>query len=217
MCDGCAPRPSTDTPQQAPLERAEAMHRRIGRLVALERRATRELAISLAQVQQARLHRQLGYARLGEYGEQAFGLSASKTRQLAQLGRMLPDLPTLDQAMGSGALGWTKARTLLPVLDAGNEAEWVERALTLTNRELEDQASRCIRGDQPPDRDKEYEPPRHVWTSIRMDAYHFERLMQATARSAIISETSCTMSVHAPTGAHTTLEISSRSAAPTTT
>ena len=185
MSDCSAPRPdpdpSSENTEPAPLEQARILHERIGSLVKLERQVARDLAISLARMQREKLHRELGYARIGEYGDQALGISASKARQLAQLGRMLPDLPTLDRAMRSGVLGWTKARTLLPILNSDNEAAWVERALSVNSRELEDQAANAIRGDETPDGDDEFEPPRHVWTSIRLDAYHFERVMQATA------------------------------------
>ncbi len=176
MCDSCAPRPPSNEQQ-----RAAALHQRIQQLVRLERRAMRELALGLARMQRDKLYRQLGYAGLVEYGEQAFGFSPSKTRQLALLGRKLPDLPTLDQALCSGALGWTKARTLLPILTPENEGAWVERALAVPNRELEELVCRAEAGDAPPDPDEDWPDLNYVWTRMRLEPLHFERLMKAVA------------------------------------
>jgi hypothetical protein len=177
MSDSCAPKPpSSDT-----RERALATHQRIQALVQLERRAMRELALALAAMQADKLYRQLGYAGMVEYGEQAFGFSPSKTRQLALLGRKLPELPVLDQAMCSGALGWTKARTLLPILSADNEEEWIERASEVPNRELEEQVSRAQLGAAPPDPEEDWPDLNFVWTRMRLEPLHFERLMKAVA------------------------------------
>ncbi len=177
MCDSCAPRP----PSNEQLQRATVLHQRIQQLVKLERRAMRELALGLARMQRDKLYRQLGYAGLVEYGEQGFGFSPSKTRQLALLGRKLPELPTLDQALCGGALGWTKARTLLPILTSENEGAWVERAPAIPNRELEELVCRAEVGDVPPDTDEDWPDLNYVWTRMRLEPLHFERLMKAVA------------------------------------
>ena len=184
MSDSSAPRPlpvtKAGSPAPSPAEQAQALHDRIGQLVKGQRRADRDLALSLARMQADKLHQHLGYARLAEYGQQALGFRASKTRQLARLGRMLPDLPALDVAMRAGALGWTKARTVIQVATPQTVEAWVLRALDLTSRELEDQVARTIRGDLPPDDPEEdWQPPRYVWARFRLDPYHFELLMKA--------------------------------------
>ncbi len=177
-----APPPSAETgagPQ--PREQAAQLHACICQLVRIERHAMRDIAIGLAAMQRDLLYRELGYAGLVEYGEQAFGFSPGKTRQLARIGRLLPDLPALDAAMRSGALGWTKARTIGQVVSPETEQAWVERSLQLNSRDLEELVARSSEGDAPPDPAEEWEPPRYIWARFRLDPFHFERLMQALA------------------------------------
>jgi hypothetical protein len=142
----------------------------------------REIALGLAEMDGTRLYRELGYAGLVEYGEEAFGFQPGKTRQLARVGHKLPDLPVLDMALHSGQLGWTKVRTIGQVATPETEQAWVERALKTTSRELEELAVETLPGKPPPDPDEGIEPPRYVWARFRMDVYHFERLMQALAQ-----------------------------------
>ncbi len=182
VADPQAPPPFTEgSDNSSPSAQAAALHARIRALVRIERQALREIAVGMAAMQRELLFRELGYAGIVEYGEQAFGFRPGKTRQLARLGRLLPDLPVLDAALRTGALGWTKARTVGQVATPETEGAWVERALQLNSRELEDLVSRASMGDEPPDPAEEWEPPRHIWARFRLDPFHFERLMQALA------------------------------------
>ncbi|MFH1465903.1 MAG: HNH endonuclease signature motif containing protein [Pseudomonadota bacterium] len=183
MLDPATAAPGTTPAQSLAEAQAQALHTRLQALVRLERRAVREIALALAEIQQGRHYRALGYAGLTEYGEQAFGFCSGKTRQLARLGRLLPDLPALDAALCSGALGWTKARTLAQVATPVTEAAWVARALQVDSRELEELACRACAGEAPPDGAEDWEPPRWVWARFRLDPLHFERLMQALAQA----------------------------------
>jgi len=160
-----------------------ALHEHLRALVRTERRAMRELALALAAMDRDRLYRPLGYAGLVEYAEQALDLGPSKARQLVHLGRRLPELPALDAAFSGGLLGWTKARTLVQVVTPATEAEWVARALTVSSRELEEQACRANPGDAPPAEQPDPEPPRYLWARLRLDPFHFERLMHALAQA----------------------------------
>ncbi len=180
MCDSCASHfDDSPTPQADLREQAQALHQRIGLLVQLQRRAARELALSFDRMAAGGLCRELGYAGIVEYGVQCFGFSPSKSRQLERLGRRLPDLPVLDNAMCEGALGWTKARTLIQVVTPETEEVWVERAIGLSNRELEEQVARSTHGDDPPEPEDDWEPERYLWLQARMGPLHFQRFMRA--------------------------------------
>ncbi len=157
--------------------RADKLHKHIRQAVLVERRAMREIALGLAELQREKLYRQLGYASLVEYGEQALGFMADKTRQLARIGRCLPDLPVLDRAFGHGIIGWTKARCVVQVATAETERAWVERALQVNSRDLEDLVASTCHGKPPPELEEDWNPPRHVWARFRLDPFHFERLM----------------------------------------
>ncbi|MFH1466703.1 MAG: hypothetical protein ABIO70_20120 [Pseudomonadota bacterium] len=182
MLDPCPPSVGQADPTTAPPD-PNALHARLCKLVQTERRALRELALGLAAMDRDRLYRPLGYAGLVEYAEQALDLGPSMARQLARLGRRLPMLPALDAAFAGGALGWTKARTLAQVVTPATEAGWVARALTVSSRELEEQVCRVHPGDRPPEGPPDPESPRYLWARLRLDPFHFERLMHALAEA----------------------------------
>jgi hypothetical protein len=122
MSDSCAPPPGTSEhapPKPQSSQQAQTLHRHIAHAVLFERQAMRVIALGFAAMRKDRLHRELGFAGLVEYGQQCFDFSPSKTRQLALVGRRLSDLPVLDQALASGQLGWTPESTeKLPVAGA---------------------------------------------------------------------------------------------------
>ncbi len=108
MCDNCIPdSPASSgrrtaaesaTPASNPLTPAERLHERLRKAVQIERRAIREIALGLAEMNRTQLYKELGFAGLAEYGEQAFGFSSRKTQQLALLGACW-DEPTIDDDM----------------------------------------------------------------------------------------------------------------------
>jgi len=176
---GAEPR-AGDAP--AAREQALRLHRQLAAAVLTERRAIRHIALGLAQMERTRGFRELGYAGLAEYGEQAFGFGTGKTRQLARLGRKLAKLPVLDRALATGALGWTKARTVAQVAAPETEEQWVAIALAQSSRELEDLAWRHHEGQPPTDPRDEVDPPRYVHARFLMQIDHFELLMRALTR-----------------------------------
>ncbi len=173
--------PESAASAKSPRDRADQLHKHICEAVLVERRAMREIALGLAELQRDQLFRQLSYASLAEYGEQALGFMADKTRQLARIGRHLPQLPVLDQAFRCGILGWTKARCVVQVATAETERAWVERALQVNTRDLEDLVAGTCHGKPPPEPEEDWSPPRHVWARFRLDPFHFERLMHVLA------------------------------------
>jgi hypothetical protein len=57
-------------------------------------------------------------------------------RSLAQVGDAFRRSPSLEEALASGTLAWTKVRLLASVLRTENEAEWIARAKRLTAEQL---------------------------------------------------------------------------------
>ena len=163
-------------------ERALQLHRQLTAAVLAERQAIREVALCLAEMDRTRGYHELGYAGLAEYGERAFGFGTGKARQLARLGRKLPELPGLDRALATGAVGWTKARTVAQVATPETEDQWLAVALAQSSRELEDLAWRSHEGQMPSDPREEVDPPRYVHARFLMQMDHFELLMRALTR-----------------------------------
>ncbi len=95
---------------------AQELDERIRQVHAKLCRAERDLALLLAELADKRHFLDLGYANICDYAETKLQLKARKASALVRIGRALPDLPRLDEALASGALSWTKARELLSVI-----------------------------------------------------------------------------------------------------
>ena len=130
--------------------RARQLHEALQEARADHRRAEHRLAGLLAELDTARVFLELGYGSYHAYARAELYLTTRQARALLQLGRALPGLPELDAAFASGRLGWTKARELLRVVTPETCGAWVERAATLTSRELERYVHAALRGDLPP-------------------------------------------------------------------
>jgi hypothetical protein len=78
----------------------------------------------------------LGYARLSDYSAERLGLSARWVRSLALVGKAFSDYPRLEEALASGALGWTKVRLLASLPPGEDEVAWLARASQVTAAEL---------------------------------------------------------------------------------
>jgi len=163
---------------------AEALHARILEAHAAYRRSERDLALLLAEMGRERLYLTLGYGSLRDYGEQVLELSPRKTAGLAALGRQLPELPVLDAAFCAGEIGWTKARELLRVVTPDNEAAWVDRAKSVTSRDLERHVAAARPADEPGD--DPLKGPSRVRLAVEMDAVEAEqvRIVLAAIRAA---------------------------------
>lgn len=114
-------------------------------VAALERlRSAERSAVTLfADILRRGWYRRLGHATMELYARRALGLSDAKTRQFLRLARALEELPTTRAAVASGALPWTKARTLVAVATPRTEERWVREAAASTSRELEAKVARA--------------------------------------------------------------------------
>jgi hypothetical protein len=162
-------------------ESAHTLDQQIRAARARHHQAEHELAVLLARMADDRLFLQLGYSSVHHYAEQVLDLTPRQVRDLVHIGRRLPDLPVLADALKEGRLGWTKARELLRVITAENEAEWVDRAADITSRALEHQIAGTPFGDPPPGDDDEPHPKparrRLVFELESTDAEVVERAM----------------------------------------
>jgi hypothetical protein len=107
--------------------------RRLSRHDALCRRVVGQLAAAFLR---RRGHQRLGFARLGDYTRERLGLGAREVQELARVATQLEELPVVADAFESGALSWAHVRLLGRIATDESAAAWVERAGTLTVREL---------------------------------------------------------------------------------
>jgi 5-methylcytosine-specific restriction endonuclease McrA len=90
-----------------------------------------------ADIQNRGLFRKLGFSSMNMYARQALGFSETKAGDFSNLSRRLADLPLLRAALQNDAIGYTKARLILPLCSPSTESQWVETACNQTRRQLE--------------------------------------------------------------------------------
>src|SRR5688572_13358204 len=78
-----------------------------------------------------------GFVRLSDYARERLGCSARELQQDAHVLTLLDGLPLVRTALESAVISWTQARLLVRIATAECEGELLERAGTLSTRELE--------------------------------------------------------------------------------
>jgi len=113
------------------------VHRRV--LVAHHwgQRAERNLCYYLREMERRRLYQELGFSDIFHYTHVSLGFDRRRTRTLLHLAETLERLPRVAAAFDAGEVGWTKVREIAPVATPENEDEWLDRARSLSSRELE--------------------------------------------------------------------------------
>ena len=112
-----------------PCERVERRVRSSG--------ATRRVLCGLAgRLAAVRGWERLGYARLGDYATERLGVAPRSLQDWARFDGALRELPGLEAALVSGALGWTKVRLLARVARPADEQAWLSLAHRLSVRAL---------------------------------------------------------------------------------
>jgi len=171
------------------LVEARALDARLTEIRRDHRRAEHPLAVLLAEMEDRRYHRALGYASITQYGAQALDLSPRQSLELCRIGRALPELPVLARTLAAGELDWTKAREIVTVATPETEEEWVARARSLTSRALEREVADASRGERPrpPDAPPPLQPP-FRYQRWRFEASDLERVQQALLQIRLLTQ-----------------------------
>ncbi len=129
--------------------------REVDRRIALASRAgdvsARVLAFYLLDLAERRAYQELGFHSIEQYAETRYGMQPSTTREYLSVGRRLEELPSIDEAIRDGRLGWSKVRVIVRVATLETELDWIEFAVTHTVRQLETQARLHRAGERPSD------------------------------------------------------------------
>ncbi|GMR23331.1 MAG: hypothetical protein BMS9Abin37_1749 [Acidobacteriota bacterium] len=102
----------------------------------------RNIAYWLLEIEERRLHKERGFSSIGDSAMELVGIKPRKAQYLVFIASRLEKLPKIRAAFDSGELSWTKAREITGVATAETEAEWLEKARALSNRDLEREARR---------------------------------------------------------------------------
>ena len=102
----------------------------------------RNIAYWLFEIEERSLHKERGFSSIGDYAMELIGIKPRKAQYLVFIASRLEKLPLIREAFDSGELSWTKAREITGVATAETEAEWLDKARALSNRDLEREARR---------------------------------------------------------------------------
>lgn len=83
----------------------------------------------------------LGYRSLYDYVVKALGMSEAQGCYFSQIARKAVEIPLLKAAVVQGKLTISQARRIVPVLTKENARDWVAKASTLSQKDLEREVS----------------------------------------------------------------------------
>ena len=110
---------------------------RLEKSVEENERSERLICEDLFEMRKRRGYERFGFASIFDYAAERFGFSARKTRYLLGLAFSLQKLPELRAALAEGRVGWSKATKIAQVATPQDEVRWLDSALSLSVRELE--------------------------------------------------------------------------------
>jgi hypothetical protein len=114
--------------------------------------AEAELLDILQKIDAARAYLDLGHPSLFDYAVKGLKLSESTALNFINVARKAMQVPALKQQIESGDLSVSKARKIVPVLTLQNQAEWIEKAKTLSSRQIEKEVARVMPQEATPER-----------------------------------------------------------------
>ncbi len=91
-----------------------------------------------------KFYRTLGFGSVDAYVRERLGISARKAWALVKVEKSTCRATDFRRAYHDGKLSWSRALTLLPVLDSTNAAAWIERAEAVTVRRLGDEVNHVL-------------------------------------------------------------------------
>ncbi len=162
-------------------DRARAIHDAALEAARGFRRAEAALIDALIEVDRERVYRDLGFASMYAYATQALGLSEAVACNAVTVAKKSREIPALRDEIASGSISISKARKITPVLKAENQSEWLDRARTLTSRQLEKEVARENPRAAAPERVR-YVSGKRVEMSVGMDEARVLRLRRAQDR-----------------------------------
>ena len=167
------------------MRNAHELHAAMQSAVQCYREAEQNVVTLFAEINSRHAYRELGYAAINDYMEQAFGFSDSKTRQFLMLARAMESMPALAEAVEKRELEWTKAVDVARAATPRSAAAWVGKAKHSSRAELRQEIQRARSARvQAPSLLKPATSTLETMTDVRlrMDAVQFERYERALAQ-----------------------------------
>ena len=137
---------------QKTLQEIQVIHQRALKAAESYKRSESEVIAAIQEVDESSTFYRLGHTSLFNYLIHALGLSESVAANFITVSRKAKEIPMLQTAIAEGALSVSKARKITPVLTLENQSEWIEKAKTLPQRQLEQEVARELPREDVPER-----------------------------------------------------------------
>ncbi|MGK5090092.1 HNH endonuclease [Bdellovibrionota bacterium FG-2] len=116
---------------------SQQIHKRALEISAHYKKAEGDLLEILQQLDRHRVYLKHGHASLFLYVVRELGLSESVAYNLITVSRKAREVPELRSLIAAGTITLSNARKIAPVLTPQNKAEWLQKAASLSQRQLE--------------------------------------------------------------------------------
>ncbi|MEI8004341.1 MAG: DUF222 domain-containing protein [Methanothrix sp.] len=116
---------------------AREVHRRAQAACRIRGMAHHLLAHWLLEVEERKLHLELGYSSVYQYAELSLHLEGHTVAEYLRTARALKNFPLLSEAYQKGSLSASKLREITRVVEKDTERFWLEKALNSTTRQIE--------------------------------------------------------------------------------
>ena len=154
----------------------------------------------LQEIDAERGYLDFDHTSLFAYAVSELKLSESTALNFINVARKAVHVPALKQEIADGSLGVATARKIVPVLTPDNQDEWIEKAKTLTTRNLEKEVARIAPQAAQPERVR-YVSENRLNLSLSLDEKNLEALKrvqdlesQRLERAVSLEETLAAMS-----------------------
>jgi hypothetical protein len=101
------------------------------------KRVEADLVDVFQKIDEQKIFRKMGFASLFDYANKGLGLSESVAYGLITVSRKSKEIPELKTAVAQGELSLSQAKRITSVLTKENALELIEKAKTMTQREIE--------------------------------------------------------------------------------
>ncbi|MBI5851572.1 MAG: hypothetical protein HZB39_11200, partial [Planctomycetes bacterium] len=126
---------------------AEEIDERLRRTCRVTDLGNRATAFYLADLHVRGLHQVLGMPTTVAYAVRSLGMARRSARELLNAGLRLRELRVIDEAFADSRLSWSRVRRLCEVATPQTECAWLEKALVVTQDELDRLVRRARLGD----------------------------------------------------------------------
>ncbi len=116
---------------------AESLDQKAKTLSAELKRTEADLLNLLIEMKRSRSFAELGFTGVYSYCEGALKLSSAQSHYFQKVIEKVEEVPALKTAIDTGKITLSQARRIVPVLTPANQTDWIEKAASMKQKDLE--------------------------------------------------------------------------------